>query len=606
MNILGISGLHNSVHFKKRVFPELDARDAKIATGHDSAAALVTDDGMVAAAAEERFSRQKGTGRFPVGAIEFCLNHARLNWNKVDFIAHGFAYEPVRDFFMRLSEFERTRFEEVYSLQSQLQSLREFIPDAAAEKFHSVPHHIAHAASAFYPSGMDESLILVSDGMGEIHSCTVAIGTSSGIETIKTIPSLHSLGMLYSIVTLHLGFFMSSDEYKVMGLAPYGRANKTLGKFAEMVKLNPDGTYVIPCLLESGTDLEQETLAHSRKYMESCFGPSREPESDLTQAHMDIAAGMQAILQIALVHLLRHCRRETGLTNLCMAGGVSLNCVANGVIARSGLFKNVFVQPASGDDGTALGAALHLRKMHRPTQKLARMRVPYLGPAYLDGEIEKELNKHAECSFEFHENEDSLIKLAARDILQGKVVAWFQGRMEYGPRALGARSILADPTSDTMREHINALVKKRENFRPFAPAVTEEDASEIFHIAKGKERQYENMLFVTQVKEKYRNRLPAITHVDGSARVQVVSNDENSRFYRLIKAVGEQNGVPVVLNTSFNVRGQAIVCEPGQAIETFLTAKLDSLIINSFYVQRAAGRDNLSITARKQSSTESI
>jgi carbamoyltransferase len=587
MNILGFSGLHNSMAYKKRLFPSLDSRDCRIATGHDAAAVLVTKDGIVAAAAEERFSRRKATGDFPVQAMQYCLQQASLDWDDIDVLAHGFSYEPVRDFFMKLSAFEQRRFEEVYSRAAQLRAIQEFLPASVGEKLRGVPHHLAHAASAFYASGMPEALIVVSDGMGETHSCTVATGSSKGIKILRTIASLHSLGMLYSVVTLHLGFAMSSDEYKVMGLAAYGDARTTMPKFMELIRLHRDGTYSIPCLVETGTDLEQETLSASRRHLASVFGPAREPGAKLTQYHKDVAAGMQSALQHAFMHLLRHVRHETGMTNLCLAGGVALNCVLNGVVARSGLFRDIFVQPAAGDDGTALGAALYVQRSRSSEVRHDRMGPPFLGPEFSDEAIESVLKRSPECTYTFHPDYDELCAKSARAIHEGRIVGWFQGRMEYGPRALGARSILANPCLPDMRERVNALIKKRENFRPFAPAVLRERARDIFDIAAGTEDMYENMLFVAQVNREYRERLPAITHVDGSARVQVVSSSNNPKLHALIRAFHEVSGMPVVLNTSFNVAEQPIVCTPEEAVETFLRAKLDALAIGSFWVERA-------------------
>jgi carbamoyltransferase len=587
MNVLGFSGLHNSVAFKKRLFPSLTKREYLIATGHDAAAALATKDGVVAAAAEERFSRHKATGDFPVRALEYCLRSASLTWDDVDVLAHGFAYEPLREIFVALSEFERTRFEEVYSRAAQVKAIREHLPPGVDQKLDEVPHHLAHAASTFYPSGMTDALIVVSDGMGEIDSCTVAVGSPRGIEVIRTIASLHSLGMLYSIVTLHLGFMMSSDEYKVMGLAAYGDARKTVPKFMDLIRLHQDGTYSIPCLVENGTEIEQETLSHARRHLISVFGPPREPGEPLTQEHRDIAAGVQASLQHALLHLLRHFRRETGLTRLCMAGGVTLNCAMNGVVARSRLFREIFVQPAAGDDGTALGAALYVQRSHCPEVRHRRMGPPFLGPEFSDTEIEAALAAEPRVMYARCPDHGALCARGAEALRDGQILGWFQGRMEYGPRALGARSILANPCIATTRDRVNALVKKRENFRPFAPAVLRHRAAELFDLVPGTEAMYENMLFVVQVRPDYLSKLPAVTHVDGSARVQVVSEYTNARFHALIRAFDTLTGVPVVLNTSFNVNNQPIVCTPAEAVETFLDARLDALAIGSFWVTRS-------------------
>lgn len=586
MNVLGFSGLHNSVAFKKRLFPSLTKREYLIATGHDAAAALVTKNGIVAAAAEERFSRRKATGDFPKQALEYCLRSASLTWDDVDVLAHGFAYEPLRDMFVGLSEFERVRFEEVYSHAAQVKAIRDHLPPGIEQKLYEVQHHLAHAASAFYPSGMTDALIVVSDGMGEIDSCTVAIGSPRGIEVIRTIASLHSLGMLYSVVTLHLGFMMSSDEYKVMGLAAYGDPHKTMPKFMELIRLHRDGTYAIPCLVESGTEIEQETLSHARQHLISIFGPPREPDAPLTEHHRDIAAGVQAALQHTFLHLLRHFKRETGLARLCMAGGVTLNCAMNGVVARSRLFREIFVQPAAGDDGTALGAALHVQKTHCPNLRLRPMGPPFLGPEFSDVEIEAVLAGEPRVAYTRYADHDALCARAAQALGDGQILGWFHGRMEYGPRALGARSILANPSIAAMRDRVNALVKKRENFRPFAPAVLRERASDLFDLVPGTEAMYENMLFVAQVRPDYVERLPAVTHVDGSARVQVVSEDTNPKFYTLIRAFETLTGIPLVLNTSFNVNHQPIVCTPAEAVETFLAAGLDALALGSFWVTR--------------------
>jgi carbamoyltransferase len=590
MNILGYSGLNNSDVFKRKRFPSLESREYLIATGHDAAAALVTNNGVIAAAAEERFSRQKATGSFPVRALEYCIQRASLKWNDIDVLAHGFAYEPLRDFFRGLSEFERQRFDEVYSQKAQVEAIREFLSERLAEKLCEVPHHLAHAASAFYPSGMTDALVVVSDGMGEVDSCTVAVGSPDGIEVVRTIASLHSLGMLYSIVTLHLGFAMSSDEYKIMGLAAYGDAQKTMPRFMNLIQLHRDGTYSIPCLLESGSDIEQETLSRSRRHLISVFGSPREPGAELTKDHMDIAAGMQAALQHAFLHLLRYFKQETGLTNLCLAGGVTLNCAMNGVVARSRLFRKIFVQPAAGDDGTALGAALYVQRSRCPGMRYNRMGPPFLGPDFSDSKIESVLQRAQGLEYGRCSNHEALCGRSAQALQEGKIVGWFQGRMEYGPRALGARSILANPCLEETRDRVNMLIKKRENFRPFAPAVLYEHASEIFDLAPGSEDIYESMLFVSQVRPVYREKLPATTHVDGSARVQVVSAANNPKFYALIRAFQELSGMPVVLNTSFNVNQQPIVCTPKEAIETFLETGLDCLAIGLFWVEQANDR----------------
>jgi carbamoyltransferase len=588
MNILGISGLDNSVPFKKREFPSLSPRQYRIAQGFDSAAALVTRDGLQAAAAEERFTGEKATGAFPINAIDYCLEAGRLGREAIDFVAHGFSYEPFRAFYQH-DEFLRKQFAEVYSREAQIASLEKYMPGSNwAEKLVAVPHHLAHAASAFYLSGFEESLILVSDGMGEFHSATVAVGSGGQIRVIREIPALDSLGILYGVLTLYLGFYMGLDEYKVMGLAPYGNPRRHFNRLMELVQLKSDGSYTIPILSQNRTLEEKETYGGTLRLITEMFGPPREPESAITQDHMDLAAALQAALQAALMHVLQYFKKETGHENLCMAGGVALNCSANGVIRRSRMFKGMFVQPAAGDDGTALGAALYVQRLQEPTAPCQRMSLPLWGAEYEDAAICSVLKDRPDCTDVVFACFEDLAREVARRLADGQIIGWFQGRMEFGPRALGSRSILADPRDTEMRARINQLVKKREEFRPFAPAVTAEAASRYFDIRPGEESIYAHMLFVTPVREAYRAQLPAITHVDGSARVQTVAEKEQPRFWTLLEKFGALSGMPILLNTSFNVRGQPIVRTPAEAVETFLAARLHALVIGNHLVLPAA------------------
>lgn len=584
MNVIGISGLDNSVPFKKREFPDLSARQYRIAQGFDSAAALVTSRGIQAAAAEERFTGEKATGSFPLSAIRYCLEAGRLMPSAIDYLAHGFSYEPFKGFY-DYDDYLKKQFAEVYSREAQLACLRRYVPSWNwAEKLVSVPHHIAHAASAFYLSRFDESLILVSDGMGEFHSATLAVGQGNKIQTIAQIPGVHSLGILYGVFTLYLGFYMGLDEYKVMGLAPYGNPRRYFGKLMGLVKLNDDGTYQIPVLSQNRTLEEKETYTGTLHLLTEWFGPSREPESTITQDHMDIAAALQAVLQASTIHMCQHFKKATGQNNLCMAGGVALNCSVNGALRRSRLFKGMFVQPAAGDDGTALGAALYIQRTHEPSVRYVRPPMPLWGPEYDRGDIVRLLHTRTDCCVFEYTAFDELVQEVAKRLAQGQIIGWFQGRMEFGPRALGNRSILADPRDPTMRDRINHLVKKREEFRPFAPAVTAETASQYFDIRTGEEATYAHMLFVAPVRKPYQAQLPAVTHVDGSARVQTVAQAEHPRFWQLLNAFGKITGVPILLNTSFNVRGQPIVRTPQEAIDTFLSAQLDALVIGDFLV----------------------
>lgn len=588
MNVIGFSGITNNVAFKKRAFPHLTAREYRIAQGFDSAAALVGRGGVTAAAAEERFTGDKATGDFPVQAIQYCLRAGNLAPQDLDCVAHGFAYADYKPYF-DTEEYRRNQYQGLYSAEVQVRHLEEHFPGVAwKEKFVAVPHHLAHAASAFYPSGFDEALLLVSDGMGEMHSLTIAVGQKNDIRVLQQLPARHSLGILYGVFTLHLGFFLGLDEYKVMGLAPYGNPRRFFNKMMELATLKDDGTYFLPIFAQDKTIEEQETHSGVRKVLAEMFGPPREPEGEITQDHKDIAAALQALLQTCQMHVLRHFRKETGQTRLCMAGGVALNCTANGIIKRSRLFDQVFVQPASGDDGTALGAALYAQRLHDQAFKPQKMSVPLWGPEYDEGEIQQVLAARQDCSVTPLKPLESLCKEVATRLGEGQILGWFQGRMEFGPRALGSRSILADPRDPAMRDRVNSLVKKREGFRPFAPVVTREAAARLFEITPGDEDTYAHMLYVVQVRPAYRNQLPAVTHVDGSARIQTVSQEQNPRLWALLNAFEKISGFPILLNTSFNVRGQPIVRTPQEAVQTFLTARLDGLVLGDYLLEPKA------------------
>ncbi len=584
MKILGISGLNNSVNFKRKKFPHLLPRQYRIAQGFDSAAALVSTNGIGCAAAEERFIREKATNSFPVNAIAFCLKANNLNPNEIDYIAHNFCYEKLKSFYQS-TELMQQQFNEVYSKDALLRCFDQYLSSYNwQEKLIQVPHHLAHAASTFYVSGFEESLIMVSDGMGEAHSCTIAVGQKNKLEVIQQISSVHSLGILYGVFTLHLGFDFGMDEYKVMGLAPYGDSRRYFDKVMDLIHLQENGTYTIPILFQNHTEEEKETYDGTLRILTDIFGSPRKPESEITQYHKDIAAALQSALQFTLMHVLRFFKKETGQKNLCLAGGVALNCTANGVIKRSRIFKNIFIQPASGDDGTALGSALYVQRLHEPNLQNTKMALPLWGAKYEKEDIEKAITESKNCESIFFSSFSDLSKKVAQYLAEGKIVAWFQDRMEFGPRALGNRSILADPRDPQMRSRVNQLIKKREGFRPFAPAVKAEGASKYFAIKKGEESDYAYMILVTQVKKAYQEKLPAITHVDGSARVQTVSQEDNFRFWSLLDEFEKLTEIPILLNTSFNVRGQPIVCNPHEAIDTFLSANLDALVIGNYLV----------------------
>lgn len=589
--VIGLSGLPNSLDFRAAHVPGGDRNLSRIAQGLDAAAALVDSGQVIAAVAEERLSRVKGTCAFPIEAIRFCLQAGGLEPADVDVVAHGFAYGPHQARYEH-SAHQQLLFDEVLSPGAFQRSLGLHCPEYDwARKVEHVPHHLAHAASAFYPSGFSESLILVSDGMGEQHSAMIATGSPAGIEVLAQVPALHSVGILYSVFTVYLGFAFNSDEYKVMGLAPYGNSRRYFSQIMSLVKLKDDGCYTIPVLFANSSREEQETYAGTLREISVLLGPARERGGRIEQRHCDLAASLQAVLQACLLHTLRHFRQQTGLDRLCMAGGVALNCTANGVIKRSRLFKQMFVQPASGDDGAALGAALWVARRQNPASGPARMGLPLLGPAFSDAEIEQALVRHGGLHWTRFDCQDALLTEVAARLDQGAILGWFQGRSEFGPRALGNRSILADPRCPQMRDEINARIKKREDFRPFAPAVVAERAADYFMVRAEDRCSYDSMLFVEQVRPEMRERLPAVTHVNGSARVQTVCEADNPRFWQLLNAFEQYSGMPILLNTSFNVKGQPIVNQPSEAIETFFTANLDGLVLGDILLTRPEARD---------------
>ncbi|PYS53682.1 MAG: carbamoyltransferase [Acidobacteria bacterium] len=583
MKILGFSGLESSVPFKKAHWPGLDEREYRISQGHDSAAALVIDGVCVAAAAEERFNRKKHTGDFPISAIGYCLAEGGISLENVDEIAHGFDYAPYRKLYS-LDPTAGELYQQVFSNEALFSSVHRHLPEFPPERIHPVEHHLAHAASAYCTSGWDDCLVVVIDGMGEAHSASVYRASNGRLERLHQISALDSIGILYSLITLHLGFEFNADEYKIMGLAPYGDPARYRCFFEKAVVLNGNGSIRVPLLRLNRTRDERENYKATRKFLEENLVPARHPDAEIRDEHRDVAAALQERLDKAMVHLCGHFARRTGLRHLAMAGGVALNCTANGKLLDSGIFDEIYIQPAAGDDGTALGAALYRGLLARaPRQR--RFPVPFLGPAHPMDVIESALAEFAErIEVTRFSTLDAACEEAARRIAAGKVVAWYRGRMEFGPRALGNRSILADPGHPEMRDRVNAMVKMREAFRPFAPAVSLEQAHLWFDIAPMTELPY--MIFIARVREAYRAQLPAVTHVDGSARVQTVSRKDNADFHALLRAVGKLSGREMVLNTSFNVKGQPIVNTPAEAIETFLGTGIDCLFLENLLLQR--------------------
>lgn len=585
MYVLGISGLDRSLGFKERIVPGLDWREQRYRQGLDSAAAIVSEDGVLAASAQERHDGVKGTGAFPADAIDGCLRMAGITLDDVDFVAHGFCYE--RSVVHDLDDFAGRWYDEVYSEAVQLEVLRARYPGHDWEhKLVRVRHHLAHAASAYYLSGFDEAIVLVADGMGETESTSIMSGRGGELRVVRGYPISSSLGILYGVVTHYLGFLPGMDEYKVMGLAPYGDRRRFAEAAENLVTLGAKGQLLVPVLSRDRSPTERETHQGVLNALEEFFGPARDPEAPIEQRHMDVAATLQDCLERSLQHVLAEASQQLNSANLCLAGGVALNCTANGLILGSGQFDDIFVQPAAGDDGTALGAALWQLHQHVPVTPV-RMSMPYWGDSCSDERAAEAVHGLGPGHDVIQLADDELATAVAELIAAGSVVAWFQGRMEFGPRALGNRSILADPTRPDMRAHLNAIVKQREEFRPFAPAVLAEEAGKYFEITPGTERIFEHMLFVANVREEYRDRLPAITHVDGSARLQVVQRDSAPLFWELISRLGSRLGMPIVLNTSFNLRGQPIVRTPDEAVATYARSALDALALGRWLVTRS-------------------
>src|SRR5215471_9754851 len=632
MKILGISGFENSVPFKRRSLPGLDEREYRISQGHDSAATLVIDGEIVAAAAEERFNRAKHSGAFPINAINYCLKQGAVRLEDIDEIAHAFNYSGLRGLFS-LSDESLRLYDQVYSRDALIKIAGKYLPQYPAERIFQVSHHLAHAASAYFTSGWNECVVLVMDGMGETDSGTAYHGHDGVLRRIHHIPAQDSIGIFYSLITLHLGFDFNSDEYKVMGLAPYGDPSRFRHFFSETVLLGPDGRVSIPMLRLNKTYADRQGYLATRAYLSEHLVEARPSEADIQEVHRDIAAALQECLDNVMLHVSGHLARKSGLRRLAMAGGVALNCTANGRLVESGMFDDIYIQPAAGDDGAALGAAL-LRASRREEARNSRLPVPFLGPEYSTVEINAAIQ-----SFQQHitvtpfTSFDDTCDAAANLIADGQVIAWYRGRMEFGPRALGHRSILADPGRPEMRDRINAMVKLREGFRPFAPAVTIEEAKKWFYLGQdprpavefealgvngpqvtrsltGGEhmsqpltdsyvavtsipradltpcRNFPFMIATVDVRPEYRAELPAVTHVNGSARLQTVSETDNLDFHTLLKAVGAATGREMVLNTSFNVKGQPIVNTPAEAIETFLSTGIDHLFIENLLISR--------------------
>ncbi|HTS94668.1 MAG TPA: carbamoyltransferase [Stellaceae bacterium] len=585
---------------------------------HDSAAALVMDGRIVAAAQEERFSRRKHDARFPHAAIEYCLDAGRISAGEIDAVAFydkpflkfdrlietylAFAPRGFRSFSMAMPIWLKEKLFQKRLLARELKRLDPEIDWQARLLF--AEHHQSHAASAFFPSPFDEALVLTMDGVGEWATTSAGIGRGGSLTLEKELHFPHSLGLLYSAFTYYTGFKVNSGEYKVMGLAPYGEPKYTRLILEHLVDLKEDGTFRLDLsYFDYCTGL---TMTNAR-FAELFGGAPRDPASLLTQRDMDLAASIQAVTEEIVLRLTRSLARETGLRNVCLAGGVALNCVANGKVLREGRFERIWIQPAAGDAGGAVGAALaayHGYGGHARTVPAEGdlMQGSYLGPDFAQSEIEARLTA-AGARFEVL-SEEALIARSASALAAASALGWFQGRMEFGPRALGARSILGDARSATMQRNLNLKVKFRESFRPFAPAVLREDVAEWFDLDADSPymllvaevlRQHrremspaERALFGIEKLNVVRSTIPAATHVDYSARVQTVHAGTNPRFHALLSAFKTQTGCGVLVNTSFNVRGEPIVCTPEDAFRCFMGTGIDALAAGNCYLEKSA------------------
>jgi len=578
---------------------------------HDSAACLLKDGEIVAAAQEERFSRKKHDARFPIHALNYCLAEAGIALAQVDHVAfydkpflkferlletyHAFAPRGFTSFRMAMPLWLREKLFQKDLLAKELKNLEPGVNWLDRLLFSE--HHLSHAASAFFPSPFDEALVLTMDGVGEWTTTSAAIGRGNSLEIFKEIHFPHSLGLLYSAFTYYLGFKVNSGEYKVMGLAPYGEPKYAQTILDHLVDLKPDGSYRLD---QSYFDYCTGLTMTNAKF-DALFGaPPRKPEDPLTQREMDLAASVQAVTEEAVLRITRALREETGIENLCLAGGVALNCVANGKVLRDGAFKRVWVQPAAGDAGGALGAALAAHHLYRDQPRPPRsgqdsMQGSYLGPQFAQADIEARLTA-AGAKFSVLPDAE-LIERTASLLASENVIGWFQGRMEFGPRALGGRSILGDPRSTKMQSVLNLKIKYRESFRPFAPSVLREHVAEWFEL----DQDSPYMLMVADVARKHRldatsadndlfgieklkvprSTIPAVTHVDYSARIQTVHADTNPRYHALISSFHEKTGCPVLINTSFNVRGEPIVCTPEDAFRCLMGTEMDTLVIGN-------------------------
>mgnify|MGYP000651531706 CR=1 FL=1 len=584
---------------------------------HDSAACVLKDGEIIAAAQEERFTRMKHDAGFPTHAIQYCLKEAGIAANEIDnvvFYEKPFVkFERLLETYLAFAPKGFTSFakampvwikDKLFQKSALIKELKSTLDESVdwRERLLFSEHHLSHAASAYYPSPFESAAVLTLDGVGEWTTTSLAIGNGSDLKVVKEIHFPHSLGLLYSAFTYYTGFKVNSGEYKVMGLAPYGEPRYANLIREKLITVADDGSFQLDM---SYFDYATGLTMTNKRFDALFGGPPRTSETELTQREMDLAASVQKVTEDIVLELARGIAKETGERNLCLAGGVALNCVSNGILVREKIFDNIWIQPAAGDAGGALGAALSTWYLHHNQERATAterdaMKGAYLGPEFTDNEIETELTA---CGAKFKKlSETEMIEEVASALADEKAVGWMQGRMEFGPRALGARSILADPRSPVMQKQLNLKVKYRESFRPFAPSVLIEDVGDWFE----HETDSPYMLLVADVQNKKRRAMtedeealfgidklnvprstvPAITHVDYSARLQTVHDDTNPKYHAVISKFKEKTGCPLVVNTSFNVRGEPIICTPTDSFKCFMGTEMDVLAVGNYVLYK--------------------
>lgn len=560
---------------------------------HDSSATLIKDGKTVAAAQEERFTRKKHDTSFPTSAIDYCLKSQNITIKEIDHI--GFYEKPLLKFerilYQHLEKFPKSYKVFLSNLPSWFNTklrVMKFIRKNLKYKkdVFFVDHHKAHAVGSFLPSPFKKAAIVTVDGVGEWVTTSYGIGEGNKIRMLKKIEFPHSLGLFYSTITAYLGFSVNNSEYKVMGLSPYGNMNKKTNqyyqKLRKVIDLKGDGSYRLDM---SYFTYHYKNRMPSKKLCQLLGGPISKRDSEMTQKHKDIAAALQMIYEEVLFKILNHVYEQTKCSNLILSGGCGLNSVANGKILKNTPFKKIWINPDPGDGGTSMGVAMYAYNIILNNKRNFILKNAYLGPSFTDEQTKHFLDKNKINYSEF-ENEEELIKKTAKLIYENNVVGWFQGKMEWGPRALGSRSILSNATNPNMQEILNLKVKHREKFRPFAPVVCEDDALKYFDCDKPLPEPTDFMLMVYPIFKKWHKEIPSVTHVDGSGRLQTIKKQQNPLYYNLIKEFGKLSGIPILINTSFNIRGEPIVCTPSDSYRCMMGTKIDYLVMDKFLIKR--------------------